>query len=555
MLVAIVAAGCAASPVDAPPPDPAAPTVEGPTGWAVRTTTQLGHLPGSFHAMGVGPLDHARNPGTGSEAPPGPPAPDEPSTAARLLPALTGGTYDRTYGTDLDAAIAALPEPRQVLGVAGVDASDLFGVGDAAGLCQDPHVLLSVDGAEASLAVPWGLWLAGPLERDLLPLPEDCVAALLAAGTVETAICDAEDVRAHFPEGSACRACVTVDGDMSRCIDEGECSETATRQIRSDGTWYGALRVPALLCAPDHVADVLLLVEELAEDDPLPETYDHGAVAGACIEAWDGAAVDLYCGIGEYHAIGDALPSRVDFIRDAEGAVTGTGRISLVRSVEIEGTSFTRTWLSETGGTGLSAPNGTGDDAWGINPRALRPDGVDPDEPDDTYARDYIAAFVLKMATTRNGVMVGAMNHNRCSDDSWEGPHADGSYSCDAPGAWTMGGWNDDALVAWWDQRAGEIYVFPIVTLASTGLPDPSVPGGLLPEVLGSTSLADDEWEACSWSKTFVPDRVRLLDPAPGTSDEPYASFDAQTYRLGRDPDEDIRLFLATSQQRGFCPP
>jgi len=162
---------------------------------------------------------------------------------------------------------------------------------------------------------------------------------------------------------------------------------------------------------------------------------------------------------------------------------------------------------------------------------------------------------VLKMATWTDGILVNPVNHNRCAEEDWQGPHADGTYSCDEPGAWSTIGWGDDALVSWWDQPAGEIYVFPLVTLATTGLPDPAVPGGLLPQVLGSTTLADEEWEACVWPETFVPDRVRLYDPAPATSREGYASFDGQTYRFGRDPDVDVRLFLATSQQRGFCPP
>ncbi|MES2638354.1 MAG: hypothetical protein V4850_02700 [Myxococcota bacterium] len=550
-LVAIgLSAGCGAPALDvAPTPTPTPTTTTDLAEWPFRTTTQLGLRPGGHVAMGVGALDRAPLP----PAPPGPPA--ARSTAARLLPTLTGGTFDRSYGAALDAEIAGLPESRRELGLAGVHGDALFGTSASEGLCEDPHVQLSVDGAEVSLTVPAGLWFTGALERDLAPLPEACVAELLAAGSVYPTSCDEEDAHAYFPEGSTCNECLAVDGDHARCVDAGECAPTATRQLEHDGSWYGMLRAPALLCAPDHIEDVIVLVKDLAEGDPLPETYDHGAVAAHCVQAWDGTQIDLFCDLGDYNAIGDVLPSRVDYIH-AEGAEsTWEGRISLVAGVEVEGSSFALTWLSEVGGTGISAPNGSVKDGWGINPRALRPGGVDPENPDDTYAREYIGAFVLKMATWTDGILVNPVNHNRCAEADWQGPHADGSYSCDEPGAWSTIGWGDDALVSWWDQPAGEIYVFPLVTLATTGLPDPSVPGGLLPQVLGSTTLADVEWEACAWPETFVPDRVRLYDPAPATSAEGYASFDGQTYRFGRDPDVDVRLFLATNQQRGFCPP
>lgn len=558
MALVMAAAGCGgpdvtgsiAASTGAPTDDPSATRADAPAGWPRVTSTELGHTPGSFRPLGVGALDRFPS----DVAPPGPPPATHPSTVARILPSFTGGTFDRTRGTDLDDAIAALPEERRALGVAGVEGSVLFGAGTRAGVCEDPHVLLSVDGAEASLDVPWAFWLAGPLERDLAPLPDDCVAALLAAGTVDTGACDEADVRAHFPEGSACNTCLTVDGDHARCVDEGECLPTATRQLLDEGEWYAALRVPALVCAPDHVEDVILLVADLAEDDPLPEMYDHGAVSGHCMHAWDDGAVDLFCTLGEYSAVGDALPSRVDYIREDGAATTWAGRASLVAGVEVEGHTFNLSWLSQVGGTGVSAPNGSVEDAWGINPRALRPGGTDPEDPEHTFARDYVAAFVMKLSSWRDGVPVAFVNHNRCSEDAWEGPFADGTYACDEPGAWSAE-WSDDAMIGWWNQPAGEIYTFPLVTLASTGLPDPSVPGGLLPEVLGSTTLADEEWEACTWPRTFVPDRVRLYDPAPGTAREGYASFDGQTYRLGRDPDVDVRAFLATSQTRGFCPP
>jgi hypothetical protein len=528
-----------------PPAEPPADLPETTTSdWPFRTSTQLGHEPGAFVAIGA-----TRRPRPAVVASAAPPAP--PSPAAQLLPEITGGTYDRTYGAALDGAIAALPEDRRALGVHGVEGADL------AELCEAPHVLLSGDGYEASLTVPGASWFEGSLERAREALPEDCAASLLAsAGDVAAAACAEEDERAHFPVGSDCRTCLEADGDHARCVAEAQCPELATRQVEVGGGWYTVLRAPGPICAPDHVGDLLFLAFELAEDEPLPQPFDHGALEGSCVEAWAGDGLDLYCTMGLYNAIGDVVYSRVDYIRpEGDTSTPWAYRVSLVRSIEVEGRTFTGAWLGQSGVTAVSAPIGSVPDAWGINPTALRPDGTDPTNPDHTYARDYVAAFSLKIASERNGVLVNPVNRNRCADDAWEGPHADGTYSCDEPGAWSTDGWYDDALVAWWDQAAGEIYDFPLVTLASTGLPDPDVPGGLLTEVLGSTTLADAEWEACAWPKTFVPDRVRLYDPAPATSSEGYASFDGQTYRLGRDPSTDVRLFLATNQRREFCPP
>ncbi len=554
-LAGVLFAGCVA------PPDPAPASEAGPLaaadepapaspGWPFTTTTQVGHALGAFTTLGA-----PRPPTRLAVAIAPPPPPPPPSTAAQILPDITGGTYDPSYGAALDAAIADLPADRQALGLHGVDGELLFLAAEP--LCESPHVLLDVDGSEASLTVPGASWFEGALERAREALPDDCVAALLAAGgDVDAAGCADADEQAHFPAGSDCRACLEEDGDHARCVGTGACPGTATRQVGDSGRWYGVLRAPGLLCAPDHVGDLLVLVEGLQEDDPLPETFDHGAVDALCVEAWDDGALELFCATGDYNAVGDVVYSRVDHIRpEGDTSTPWANRVSLVRSFEVEGRTFTHSWLGDSGVTAVSAPIGSVPDAWGVNPRDLRPDGTDPEDPDHTNARDYVAAFSLKIASERNGVLVNPVNRNRCAEEDWEGPHADGSFSCDEPGAWSTDGWADDAMITWWNQRAGEIYTFPLVTLASTGLPDPDVPGGLLTEVLSSTTLADEEWEACAWPKTFVPDRVRLYDPAPATSDEPYASFDGQTYRLGRDPSTDVRLFLATSERRFFCPP
>ncbi|HND30700.1 MAG TPA: hypothetical protein PLA94_11905, partial [Myxococcota bacterium] len=163
----------------------------------------------------------------------------------------------------------------------------------------------------------------------------------------------------------------------------------------------------------------------------------------------------------------------------------------------------------------------------------------------------YFSAFSLKMAITIIGILVNPFIRNRCEEDQWV-TGADGSSYCDEPGAWSSRDSFDDAFIAWWDRAAGEAMNFPIVTLASTGLPDPAIPGGLLTELRSGSSLADADWENCAWQKTFVPDRVRMYDPAPANGQEGYASFDGQTIRFSEHPD--LRMGLATSERRGFCP-
>ncbi|MCK6503161.1 hypothetical protein L6R53_07160 [Myxococcota bacterium] len=534
-----------------------APTAPSPAGgW--RTTREVGPGTGALVGSAVHLPPAVRRPP--------PPADQGPATVVgALLPTLAGATFDRTRGKGLAAAWAALDEDRRALGLAGLPLSQWNS--STAG-CELPGVrsALEHDGAtwEIELDVAPVMWLTERPWRDLVELSPACVEALHAhAGDVAAAVgagCEQAEEQAFFESGSDCRACLEVDGDHARCVDEGSCRQAATRRVEFDGAWRSVVRAQALLCAPDFLGDVVLLSRDLPEDDSEPQPYDHGAFDFWCIEVWNNATEETTLACTDESEAGttwgDALVSQVASAHPQGGDESRhTGRLSVLDAVEVEGTRFPYTVIFDSGVTALSAPQGSVPDAWGVHPLELRPDGSDPQDPTHTMAREYVAALALKIASTISGILVQPFNHNRCAEDGWTGPHADGSFACDQPGPWSTDGWLDDAMVAWYDDE-GHIYPMPLLTLVSTGRPDPGLPGGLCPRVLSSTTLADPEWEACAWPETFTPDRVRLWDEQPATGGAPYASFDGQTWRFGRDAGsgDPVVLGLLTSQQRAFCP-
>ncbi|HNC96599.1 MAG TPA: hypothetical protein PKW90_10775, partial [Myxococcota bacterium] len=243
----------------------------------------------------------------------GPPPPSE-SSAAKLLPSLSGGSFDPDRGADLLSALEGLPEDRKSLGLQGVNGDDLYG-----DLCEDPGVLLELEEGgvryEASLTVPWGNWLQSwPVPR-MIQLSEACAAALNGEG-VDSTTCSDEEEAAFFPTGSTCRDCLSGGSDYSSCTADQSCATEAMQQLRAGGTWYGVLSAQALLCAPDFVDEVLILVQDMKEGDPLPEPFDHGAIQAICFPGWDGEGVGLWCDQGVAMALGDLLFHRADYIRE-----------------------------------------------------------------------------------------------------------------------------------------------------------------------------------------------------------------------------------------------
>lgn len=288
-----------------------------------------------------------------------------------------------------------------------------------------------------------------------------------------------------------------------------------------------------------------LLVPGLGEDDPLPLPFEHDRFLAFCLDVWDAAAdaPGLACtgAVAGGHAVADVVAARVDHLSPVGAPDEGQrGRLAVASSVEIEGG---RTWAGSLVFEDTLGPVSMAreDGGWGLQPWEVHPGG-------GSFARQLLAGWVLKISTDRSGVPVQPVDHNRCL--SWGPARPDGSSTCLEMGPWTFTAL-DDGPIVWLDQAAGAIYPFPLVTLISTGLPDPELPGGVLIQTLGSTAL--EALDGCAWPGAFEPDRVRLLDTAPAATDEPYATFDGQTWRFGREGPDAV-LALATSHRRGFCP-
>jgi hypothetical protein len=188
---------------------------------------------------------------------------------------------------------------------------------------------------------------------------------------------------------------------------------------------------------------------------------------------------------------------------------------------------------------------------WGLNPVQTRPDGTDPMVLDDTFARDWLGAIAMKTATTRNGIGIVMSNHSRCAADGWEDLDGDGHYRCirtEDP----VAGWLADLPHFPWDADLATTYPMPVITLGSTGLPDPTIPGGIVPWIAGSPTLGDPEWDNCTWNNSFVPDSAPLPDTPLDYAGVGSTTSDA--WRFGGHDDADIRIVLYTNITRDFCP-
>lgn len=524
--------------------------VQGPVASTVhRTSATLG-----------GPALQRVDNGTRSAALPPPPQAipfDGPETHIDALMPDVQMVPDPSRGAALVDALANLDPERAALGIQGLTPADLDS------LCEYP--LLSMSGSDGN--GPWEIsietepfvWLTAP-QRYLVSLPAACADDLLALGGPSGAgACSEEDEAAFFPTGSSCRTCLEVDGDFDRCVQETECPVEATRHALASpagsfaNEMYSVLVADSLSCAPDLDIPVLLLVPDLDEDDPLPGVYEHGRIEQICTELWSGQSLAMYCSptISPIaNVLLDVLPARISEVVQ-DGSPPHRRRIVAPASIAVpDGRRYDLAIGYEIPLAVLSAPMSLG--GWGFPPTEVRPDGSDPAVVDDTYARDWLAGLALKTTTTIDGIPVWGFNRNRCSD--WSEPEPDGSRTCRTVDSWDLSGvWSDDGMISWFDYDAGTSYAFPFTTLVSTGLVDPDVPGGLALHVMPSETLARIEGDSCGWTRSFVPDRMRLYDDNPPGGVDPYSAFDGETWRFGRD-DLDIRLGLATNQYRGFCP-
>lgn len=526
------------------------------------------------------------------DLPPSPPRANAvPSVMASLGAELDGATAGGG-GERLDAALDELPKNRvEENGVAALSLTELFGDTFHLGLCEDAEVLLKLedeagDTWNASLQMPSYMGFVSDPEADMSAISTSCKDAVLAAGGDLAAAeasgdCIEDDIHQFFEEGSTCRACVEGNGgDFDACVEESSCHEETPSVVwveeENGPVWYQLAQIYIWACAPDWT-ELTLILADIEPDGTMPPAFDHPAWAYMCIPYWEESihGVDWTCFSGEGGAAtGDTMAEgqfgRVNWMRPKGDDTSEYFKNQTFYAHSIHFTSgidMRWFWGYATGAGVFSLPpyepdsNGNGvydieDEnygyslgGWGLNPLALRPDGTDPTDVDDTFARDWLGTAAMKFSTTRDGIPISTSNFSRCV--TWDGPFDDGTYRCTEQGP-PIYGWQNDVQNTWWDSTFTQAYPFPIATLASTGLPDPEIPGGIVPLVAGSPALADPEWDNCAWPNTFVPDRAPMEDTPADYGGA--TSLLGDTWRYGKpDDDLDLRVLLNTNQARGFC--
>lgn len=516
--------------------------------------------------------------------PPPPDAGDDPF--AGLGAELFDGVLVQDRGEDLMEAMSAFPEEEVEARGAGVlSLSDLIGTGtsgDGLGLCEDPMAdfMFQENGTtyETRLGLGSFFHLTEPLATLMAEFSTTCLDALVGgdvAGAIEAGACTEEEEVTFFEEGSDCRTCLE-DGDPNACLSDARCVTEAPLRARADadGQWYEWAQGELLACAPDVPIKLYFASADLPGDGTLPGSWDQTAWRWSCLGVADTdgeasidcvADADGYADLGD--GVGDGTFPRVEYLREAgERDTPHEGRYGYSRRLHLDnGMTLEQMWITTGGFGSLSMPflsdddDGDGvidDDEWGEGhggmgfvPNQLRPDGTDPSNLDHLFARDWLASAVLKTATTLNGVFVVYNNHSECIE--WVGPDEEGAYTCVAEGP--MGnGWWDNTYSWWWDVRETQTVTVPMITLGSTGLPDPLVPGGFVVHLAGTDALADEDWDGSYWPNRLVPDHT-VAEDVEDELDGP-ASLDADCYRFGKDPEQDIRVVLRTNQTRGFAP-
>lgn len=580
LLALACAAGCAApAPSTAPglPADPSA--MRGP--FARGDLQPLRSLRDPEARRPAGRLRELRDP-------PARPASDE-TVLDKLASPITDAHLEEDLGEAMTEALEAADEEGANVNKYGpgvFDTYTLFGDDFHEGLCEIPQITSTVEhGGE-----DWDITVGVAMMENFIGTPElmygemsnKCAEGLLTAGgdaeaAMESGDCVDLEILMFLPEGSECRTCVEERaGDFTGCQESGECLEEAPMVAAVGDTFWNEAEVPILACAPDYTIPGVVL-GTYGQEGVQPDPFDLAAWGFICAPFADpdSGRVSYGCQDGtEGSPDGDTLRVGVagtveGMRREGDDEVYYRHRSYYTPRISLEdGTEIRYAWEAYTSYGVLSTPpqtEDTNDDGlvdasddgfgngyygWGLNPVELRPDGADPSALDDTFAREWFAAMALKTATTQNGVAIAMANHSRCAEDGWEDLDGDGVYRCvdmDPPEA----GWLSDANHLWWYHEDGTTYALPIATLASTGLPDEDIPGGIVPWVAGSPTLADPEWDNCAWEHSFVPDRAPLQD-TPGDW-EGSASLWGDSYRFGAH-DEDIRLVLYTNVARDFCP-
>lgn len=483
------------------------------------------------------------------------------SNASQLTTPIAG-RYARDIGQKMIAAIAALPEERRALGVTGVSTEQL-----TTGICE-PIEIETIELHEGEMyearyqAEPY-VWMTRP-ENELYTLSSTCTGALLASGgalnqVFASGACTPEDEAAHFPGGSTCRSCLRVAGDFQTCIRGQQCREFMNRELRlDDGKFYDALRADVLACAPDFKAEVMLFVEELGDDNLVPDAFSH-VIHQSCEWHYNAGAGALrpYCTSGQGGielALSDVAIGWTEHIRrPGDRDQPYHRRTFIADEVQADGDLWEATVLQPNTLAEVSV-NDVTIGGWGFNPQTLRKDGTDPNVLDQTRAREWIAAMGLKTTTNISGVPIGVYNRNLCEE--WQGPDARGRYRCSQPFFSDEAGvlppdpfeWSYDWGTFFIETTPARIEVINTVTLGATGFMDMTIPGGHIPEILGSPILADPDWENCTWPRMFEPDEMNNRD-----SEQEVHTVTTQTYRFGKDPNLDLRVVLSTAWRRAFC--
>ena len=357
--------------------------------------------------------------------------------------------------------------------------------------------------------------------------------------------------------------------DYAACQATEACPEEANLAVwvydsEGEKVWYRGAISSAWACAPDLLAPFYYLVD-IGEDDPLPDTFDHSGWAGVCTPFWDEATEQpqVFCtgafDPSQTSVVAEGLFGYVGYLRPEGSDVTSwRGRQYYVEAIELDNGGYIDSfWASNPGLGAVSATRviadtdgdgavstgdldyGYGSGGFGFNPRDTRPDG-------ESMARDWVAAMTVKTATTIDGVSILPFQSSRCAD--WEATGE--GYRCAQLGAPTEG-WINDLYVTWSDDEQTRSVSYPLVTLASTGLLDPDIPGGIVTHIAGTPALAGPDWEACTLPHTFTPDRSPIEDTPMDYGGA--SALDATTWNFAGHTDEDFRVVLATNRARAWC--
>ena len=531
---------------------------------------------------------------------------DSPAWFPSPMPDLWGSVQSAHLDHDAGGALEEYLEQFPLwqvnqYGLALLTVEDLFGTeenGYEDGLCEpfdvrwefEDDVSGTLETYEGSLEVSGYASFAGPIEPLMFDLTHSCINSLAEhGGDIDASIgpggCSLDEELAFFEEGSACRTCLeSHDGDHAACVDSGDCAEEAQALSWVDypsgeTVFFEMWSSYIAACAPDWtLLSYLLSVRDDVE--PMPDSFDHAAWTYLCLPFWNPqvGSAEWLCmggdpGPEQPETLADGVPGWVNYIRKpGSDATPWRERVFYVSRIGFSnGAAMEHLWVGEGGAGGLSVPvgipdtNGNGVEdlgdenfgwaylGWGLNPTELRPDGTDPDDPDHTKARDWVAALTTKISTTINGIAIYFYNHNRCEPDGWEGPDARGRYRCASMGP-PQSGWLEDGMNLWTDSNFEYVYTVPMATIASTGLPDPDVPGGVVIDVASSPAFANPDYEDCSYPHTFEPDQLQFNDVPDRYPENGGGALTGHTYRFGKDPDRDIRFVMHTNLWRGHCP-